>query len=478
MALPTKDLMASIATTRFGLGARPGEIDAARADPQGWLSRQIVGRGADLGVANHDLSAQRIADFRNFRVERREQRMDAPKAEMGDMRPGEMPPAKDPVQIAGRMIREGAAEDFLVRAKLAASTNASFRERWAMFWCNHFTVSGVKLITAVTVGPFEQEAIRPRVFGRFEDLLIASSAHPAMLLYLDQAQSTGPNSRIGMALQKRPNPRNRSGGINENLAREILELHTVGIGGGYTQADVTEFARCMTGWSIGNQREPDKFGQFVFREDAHEPGDRTVLGKRYEDRGVDQAAAVMKDLAANPKTARFVCRKIARHFVADAPFPALVADLEKVWLASGGHLGEVAKALIASPHAWGSEATKFKTPYEFLVSSYRAIGGQPGAIEHLAPTLNGLGQKAYSPPSPKGWPDEGAYWATPDALIKRMAWAEAFSAQVAPERDPDAIARTALGARLSERTGKAVARAESRPEALSLLLMSPEFQRR
>jgi uncharacterized protein (DUF1800 family) len=476
LALPSKDLMASIAATRFGLGARPGEIEAARSDPQGWLNAQIVGRGADLGVATFDLSAERIAELRNFRADRRDQRREAADMKPG-MQEGEPPPGKNPVQMARRVIRDSAAEDFLVRARLAASTDASFRERWALFWCNHFTVSGVKLVTAITVGPFEQEAIRPRVFGRFEDLLIASSAHPGMLLYLDQAQSTGPNSRLGQVLQKRPNVRNR-GGLNENLAREILELHTVGVDGGYTQADVTEFARCMTGWSIGYEREPERFGQFIFREMAHEPGDRTVMGKRYADRGVDQAADVMKDLAASPKTARFVCTKIARHFVADAPPPALVADLEKTWLSTGGHLGEVAKTLIASPHAWSPEATKFKTPYEFLISSWRAIGGQPGAIEHLAPTLNGLGQKAYSPPSPKGWPDEGAYWATPDALIKRLAWAEAFSAQVAPDRDPTALARTALGARLSERTGKAVARAESRPEALSLLLMSPEFQRR
>ncbi|MDO9335015.1 MAG: DUF1800 family protein [Caulobacter sp.] len=478
MAYPSRDLMAAVAATRFGLGARPGEIEAARSDPQGWLSGQIVARGADLSVATSELSARRIAGFRNFRADRREQRRDMAELKAGDMADSGMAPAKDPVQVTRGMIREGAAEDFLLRARLGASTDASFRERWALFWCNHFTVSGIKLLTAVTVGPFEQEAIRPRVFGRFEDLLIASSAHPAMLLYLDQAQSTGPGSRLGMALAKRPNLNNRNGGLNENLAREILELHTVGVGGGYSQADVTEFARCLTGWGVGNQREPEKFGQFVFRDTAHEPGDRTVLGRRYEDSGVDQATAVMKDLAANPKTARFVCGKIARHFVSDVPPPALVDDLEQAWLSSGGNLSEVARSLVASPHAWAPEPSKFKTPYEFLISAYRAIGGQPGAIEHLAPTLNGLGQKAYSPPSPKGWPDESAYWATPDALIKRMAWAEAFSAQVAPERDPGAIARTALGGRLSERTGKAVARAESRPEALSLLLMSPEFQRR
>lgn len=477
MALPSKDLMAAIAATRFGLGARPGEIEAARSDPKGWLARQIVDGGADLGLPDNDLTARRIGELRNFRADRRDMKRQA--AEMAPAMPeGEPPPGRTPVQMARRALLDSAAGDFLLRARQAASTDASFRERWALFWCNHFTVSGVKLVTGITVGPFEQEAIRPRVFGRFEDLLIASSAHPAMLLYLDQAQSTGPNSPFGLALQKRPNPRNRTGGLNENLAREILELHTVGVDGGYSQADVTEFARCMTGWSIAYEREPERFGQFIFREMAHEPGDRSVMGKRYADRGVDQAADVMKDLAASPKTARFVCAKIARHFVADAPPTALVAELEKTWLSTGGHLGEVARTLVASPHAWSPEATKFKTPYEFLISSWRAIGGQPGAIEHLAPTLNGLGQKAYSPPSPKGWPDEGAYWATPDAVIKRMAWAEGFAALVTADRDPDALARTALGARLSERTGKAVARAESRPEALALLLMSPEFQRR
>ena len=176
------------------------------------------------------------------------------------------------------MIRQGAGADFLARVRLGATTDAGFRERWALFWANHFTVSAQKLVTANLVGPFEQEAIRPHVFGRFEDLLVASSSHPAMLLYLDQAQSIGPDSPLGAAgrswFGKKPS------GLNENLAREIMELHTVGVEAGYSQADVTEFARAMTGWSIGGFRNaPGAQGRFLFREEAHEPGARMVMGK-------------------------------------------------------------------------------------------------------------------------------------------------------------------------------------------------------
>lgn len=473
MAQLSKDLMAAIAVTRFGLGARPGDLSEAASDPKGWLAAQITPRGADLGLATHDLSASRVRALREYQMERRDTRRAAE-----GMTPEEAEAARDPVAAARRLIRESAGEDFLARARLAATTPAGFRERWALFWCNHFTVSGIKLVTATVVGPFEQEAIRPRVFGRFEDLLIASTAHPGMLLYLDQAQSIGPNSRAAEFFKRRQGGQGqRLGGLNENLAREILELHTVGVDGGYSQADVTEFARCLTGWSIGGRREPKKMGEFVFRDLAHEPGARTVMGKRYSEDGVMQAYAVMKDLAASPATARHLCGKIARHFVSDTPPPALVEALERSWLASGGDLSVVARTLVASPLAWSPEAEKFKTPYEYVLSGYRVIGGQPAAVEHLA-GLAGMGQRPFAAPSPKGWPDEAAYWATPDALIKRMAWAQQFSAVVAPERDPDAMARLALGARLSPTVARAVARAESRPEALSLLLMSPEFLRR
>ncbi|MFZ5669972.1 MAG: DUF1800 domain-containing protein [Pseudomonadota bacterium] len=465
------DQRAAIAVTRFGLGARPGELAAVAADPEGWLNGQIrPAGGADQPQANPETAASRIRDFRVYRQDR--------EAMLRDRAEDEVPPERDPVQIATRLIREGPAVDFLARARLGATTPAGFRERWALFWANHFTVSGVKLITATVVGPFEQEAVRPRVFGRFEDLLLAATAHPAMLLYLDQAQSVGPGSRAAAYLKRRPLP-GIGGGLNENLAREILELHTVGLAAGYSQADVTEFARALTGWSVGGRREiASQQGEYVFRANVHEPGARTVMGRRYPAGGPEQAAAILRDLAAHPATARHLSRKIARHFVADEPPPALVARLESAWIGSGGQLSRVAEALIAAPEAWEPAARKLKTPYEFLISSWRAIGGQPGSIEHIAPVLRGMGQQAFSPPSPKGWSEEAMTWAAPDAIVKRMNWAEGFSAIVAGELDTDAIAAGALGTRLSEPVRLAVKRAESRQEALSVLLMSPEFQRR
>jgi uncharacterized protein (DUF1800 family) len=461
----SNDLNAAIAVTRFGLGARPGEIATAAADPQGWLRAQIRRTGADQPQEAPETSATRIKAFRVYRTDRRTA---APATRTGE----------DPVAVAARMLREGTAVDFLARARLAATTPAGFRERWTLFWANHFTVSGVKLITATVVGPFEQEAIRPRVFGRFEDLLVASSAHPAMLLYLDQAQSVGPKSPAAAYLKRRPLP-GVGGGLNENLAREILELHTVGVDAGYSQEDVIEFARALTGWSVGGPREVlRQQGEYVFRMPAHEPGSRTVMGKTYAAAGPDQGLAILRDLAAHPATARHICAKIARHFVADEPPPALVARLEATWLRTGGDLGQVAETLIAAPEAWDPAPRKLKTPYEFLISSWRAIGGQPGAIEHLSVPLNAMGMRVFAPPSPKGWSDEAITWAAPDAIIKRLAWTEGFSAVVAADLDPSPIAAGALGARLSEPVRKAVARAESRQEALSVLLMSPEFQRR
>lgn len=472
MASSSNDLQTAIAVTRFGLGARPGELDAASRDPKGWLRDQIRPAGADQPQAGADSAAKRIQGFRVYQQDRRAMRRQGDEATEAD---------RDPVAIARRMIRDGTAVDFLARARLAASTPAGFRERWALFWCNHFTVSGVKLVTATVVGPFEQEAIRPRVFGRFEDLLIASSAHPAMLLYLDQAQSIGPNSQAAAFLGRRPRRAQGGalGGLNENLAREILELHTVGVDGGYSQADVTEFARALTGWSVGGLREAeDRQGEYVFRAAAHEPGARTVMGRNYKAGDAMQAGAILKDLAAHPATARHISRKIAAHFVADDPPPALVARLEQAWTRSGGDLAVVASALIDAPEAWEPQPAKLKTPYEFLISSWRAIGGQPGAIEHIAPPLNAMGQKAFSPPSPKGWSDEAQTWAAPDAIVKRMTWAEGFSAIVAGDLDTNTVAKAALGARLTPAVEKAVARAESREEALSILLMSPEFLRR
>jgi uncharacterized protein (DUF1800 family) len=403
-------------------------------------------------------------------------------------------------------LAQDTAREFLARSQWGATTDAGFAERWALFWANGLTVSATKFQSAVFMGQYEREAIRPHVFGRFEDLVLAAEQHPAMLLYLDQAQSVGPDSRAGQR---------RNAGLNENLAREIMELHTVGADGGYTQGDVTEFARALTGWSVpaprdqgmdmvranvqagaqgfggGGQVEQALYARgvqaavhgepgangFVYRAVVHEPGARTVLGKTYAEGQKAQGEAILRDLANSPRTARRLARRIAVHFVADDPPPALVAKLEQAWIGSGGDLSIVARALITAPESWEPRPAKIKTPYEFIVSAHRALGTTPQRVQPLQQALIAMGQPAYSAPSPEGWPDTAADWAGPDALVKRLDWSKAV-ADLARVMDPNTVAANALGARLGERTRLAVARAESRPEALTLFLMSPEFQRR
>lgn len=506
--LPQKDAhTAAIALTRFGLGARMGEIDAVAADPKGWLHDQVR---PDVGAPNPtgDLeeTAARVEAFLDYQRDSqgaRQARREIPPAQGAAMTPAAMPmdgaspqaqAALDARRESRRDLTQGTAQEFLARTVLGATTRSGFAERWALFWANAFTVSATKFQSAIFIGQYEREAIRPHVFGRFEDLLVSAETHPAMLLYLDQAQSIGPNSRAG---------ERRKAGLNENLAREIMELHTVGADGGYSQADVTEFARALTGWSVPTNRDATQMtrastgarggrrrqalqaatagdvGQngFTFRTTVHEPGVRTVMGRTYAEGGAEQGKAILRDLANRPETARRLARNIARHFVADDPPKTLVDRLEAAWTGSRGDLAQVAKTLVDAPEAWDSAPAKIKTPYEFIVSSHRALGTQPQRPQPLQQALIQMGQPAFSAPSPEGWPDTAADWAGPDALVKRLNWAKTVG-DTAQAADPNAVASAALGPRLTERTRLAVARAESRPEALTLFLMSPEFQRR
>lgn len=543
------DVNAAIALTRFGLGARPGEIQRLN-DPRGWLEGQIRSSGAANPSGPSENSVERMQAFLDYQRDAqqvRQARQDMPPAAAGEptaqpamdmpaaprrqqrraqrmssqaapMAPQTMPPAaSDPAQTQAqaafdaraasrRDLVQDTAREFLARTQLGATTDAGFAERWALFWANGFTVSATKFQSAVFMGQYEREAIRPHVFGKFEDLAVAAEQHPAMLLYLDQAQSIGPDSRAGQR---------RNAGLNENLAREIMELHTVGADGGYTQGDVTEFARALTGWSVpaprdqgmdlvranaaagaqgfggGGRREQALYARgvqaavrgepglngFVYRAIVHEPGERTVLGKTYAAGEKDQGEAILRDLANSPRTARRLARKIAVHFVADDPPPSLVDRLEQAWTRSGGDLAIVARALVTAPESWSPQPAKIKTPYEFIVSAHRALNTSPQRVQPLQQALVAMGQPAFAAPSPEGWPDTAADWAGPDALVKRLDWSKTV-ADLAQVADPNTVAANALGARLSERTRLAVARAESRPEALTLFLMSPEFQRR
>jgi uncharacterized protein (DUF1800 family) len=302
-----------------------------------------------------------------------------------------------------------------------------------------------------------------------------------MLLYLDQAQSIGPDSRLGTAARNRPNLR-RKPGLNENLGREILELHTLGVGN-YTQADVQELARALTGFSVGGFvrrpigiEAPD--GQFVFQPGWHAPGTRTLLGRSYPQQGEAQARAMLADLAVHPATARHLATRLARHFVADDPPPALVDRLATAHVASGGDLMALYRVLVAAPESWATPLPKFKTPWDWTISALRATGTTSVPDLRLAAALDALGQPVWRPGSPAGWDDTAAAWAAPDALLRRVETAARIASAAGSRIDARALAPQLLPGVLTPATAQAIARADSPQQGLALLLASPEFLRR
>ena len=472
---------AAIATNRFGLGARPGELAAVASDPRGWLLEQVhAPYRAPEALAGLASGREVLAKFYAAR-EAREQARKLAKDEVAA--------TADPAKAALDTVRELILPHYLAQAaartRAALATESSFRERLVHFWSNHFAVSVDKVICLGTAGALENEAIRPRIDGRFADLLLAVETHPAMITYLDNQQSVGPNSELALRASRRGRfggapPKNRIG-INENLAREILELHTLGVDGGYTQRDVTTFAGVITGWSIGGGKgrlaegEP---GTFVFRAAVHEPGAKTVLGTRYADAGFEQGTSVLRDLAAHPSTARHLATKLARHFVGDDPPRDLVDRLAYAYTSSNGHLPKVYAALVGWDGAWSAEPRKFKTPQDFVYSTFRALEIEPKDPKKLLAGFDLLGQRHYSPGSPAGWPDREADWDGADALMKRVEWSGAVAEKVGNAHSAIATANTALGPLAGDHTRTSLTRASSGAQALTLLLMSPEFQRR
>jgi uncharacterized protein (DUF1800 family) len=320
-------------------------------------------------------------------------------------------------------------------------------------------------------GAYEREAIRAYVLGRFADMLIAVETHPAMLYYLDNTRSMGAESVAGINADK---------GINENLAREILELHTLSVRGGYSQTDVTRFANVLTGWTYVDPADPAHGGEFLFNKRLHEPGEQTVLGKFYDEAGVDQGRAVLADLAHHTATAQHVAQKLARHFVADEPPPTLVAKLAKAFMDSDGNLKALAKALVTADEAWTPARTKLKRPSEWIVSMLRLTSAPwntktPWDIGRVLAVQATLGESLWRPPAPNGWPDTEASWI--DGIPHRLDIANEFAGHL-PSSDPAALLESGLGPIASRNTRDTVARAESRTQALALLVMAPEFLRR
>jgi uncharacterized protein (DUF1800 family) len=359
----------------------------------------------------------------------------------------------------------------LARLQRAIVADCGFVERLVVFWSNHFCISANKgELARIWAGSFEREAIRPYVLGRFDDMLKAVEQHPAMLFFLDNQQSLGPDSRAGQ---------NRKRGLNENLAREIMELHTLGVGGGYAQDDVTSLARIITGWTFaGRQGQLGRPGSFVFNANAHQPGAQRLLGKVYENDGVAQGEAALADIARHRSTAKFIATKFARHFVADDPPPALVARLQEAFRKSDGDLRALTVALLDSDEAWQAPLTKLRSPYEFLVAAGRLLAQIPEDATRYLGGLNVLGQPLWSPAGPNGFPDGNAAWAAPEGMKLRLDISAQIASRLAANVDSRDLLQLAAADAASPETRRTIELAESRQQALALLLMSPEFQRR
>nr|ACH58984.1 conserved hypothetical protein [uncultured bacterium BLR2] len=457
-------LDAAIAANRFGLGARPGELAVLGGHARDALLQQLQGKAPllpDALASSEELLSQAMAV----------------RAQPRDMREADAASVVNQARKLRDVYHPAYVADILARLRAAVVSERSFVERLVHFWSNHFAVSVDKLVVLGLAGAMEREAIRPHVLGKFSDLLLAVEQHPAMLLYLDNQQSIGPDSQAARIAGRR----GRDIGLNENLGREILELHTVGIDGQYTQTDVRSLATLITGWSIGGEAgrlrggEP---GRFYFREAFHEPGATTLLGKRYAEGGLEQGVAALRDLAINPHTARHLATKLVRHFVADEPPAALVEQVAATFRDSGGDLPATYRSLIASPLAWQEPLSKFKTPADYLHSAWRGLALPVAEGQRDLRAYEELGQRNFQPGSPAGWPDRSADWDGSAALMKRLEWAQRLSQRLGVQRNAQALATEMLGATLGAATQRAVARAADGAQALTLLLCSPEFMRR
>jgi len=474
---------AALALHRFGFGPVRDQIAAIAGDPRGAiladLQRPQAGRVAAADLPSSGEAARAVFEYRAAQqaktklAERAKKEAEAKNTAMGmsdvagatsgaasAAAQADEKAAKQP-QLPGLLLQNEAK----IRYDAAVDAEVGFVERLVWFWSNHFCVSADKIVSMA--GAYEREAIRPHVLGRFTDMLTAAESHPAMLFYLDNIESMGANSVAGI---------NRDKGLNENLAREILELHTLGVRSGYSQADVTSFANVLTGWTWVALGEPNHGGEFVFVKRLHEPGEQVVLGKRYVDAGVEQGRAVLSDLARHPATAAHVAKKLAVHFVADEPPPTLVAKLEKTFKDTDGDLKEVAETLILADESWIPQRSKLKRPSEWVAGILHVTGVHPNNIGRVMGAQALLGEPLWRPPAPNGYADIEAAWI--DGVPHRLDIANEAAQRLPPETDPVALLDSALGPLASRETRETIAHAESRTQALALLLMAPEYLRR
>jgi len=509
MALAASPLVqAFIATTRFGLGPRPGDLASVASDPRGWLASQLERPETPSAIAALPPPQDQIRRFVALRrdlIEARKRlgRADAAAAAQPARAPAlassamEATPMREDMSSAAQampamaMSRDAAGVDAAktmdaqltaplraiyldemeARARAAIESPTPLQERLVAFWSNHFTVSIQRGGIAGLCGPFERAAIRPHVCGRFVEMLNAVMHHPAMLIYLDNARSIGPDS-----IAARRNPEKHFG-INENLGRELLELHTLGVDSGYTQRDVIEMARMLTGWTVGGPKQPDA-GAFRFEPRLHEPGDKLFLGAVYREGGMAEAEMALATLARHPATAHHLATKIARHFISDQPPEAAVARLAAVYRATDGDLAAVTRAAIAEPEAWQNPLAKVKSPQEFMIATLRATGFVPEDARVLVNSARVMGQAPFAAPSPAGWGDSAAAWLGPDSLMHRIEWSQAVGRRIGRTVPALELAHATIGPVAKKETMDAIAHARDPADRLTMLLASREFQRR
>ena len=451
-------LEGAIAAHRFGLGARPGEIDRASRDPRAWLLAQLnvaADQPEPLDGGSLKSGGELVVEMLQY------QRQKAMEKAMGT--------GGDPVKDFFKTRVKYFTDELAARYALGFTTDRPFAERFVWFWSNHFVVSAQNPRATTMVGAFEREAIRPHIAGKFEDMALAAMCHPAMLLYLDNAQSIGPDSPAGERFGK---------GRNENLGRELMELYTLGVDGGYTQADVISMANILTGWTLNPAGQNNGF---AFYENRHEPGDVTLRGRTYPP-SLEGGISAIKDLANDPATARHIATKLATHFIADEPPADSVARLEKTFRETGGDLRSLARTIVDDPAAW-RPGTKMRTPVEYVTAGYRLLDLPKGdnaskQVQGALAATRLMGQTPLAPPAPKGWPDTSDAWSGPDAVLTRIEWAKRVGQGLPSGFDALAIADAGMGPLLTQETRTVMARAESQSDALAFLIASPEFQRR
>jgi len=443
---------ALIAFNRFGLGAKPGGIARIGADAKAAVLAELT----TSGIA---------------RIPR-----------------GDLPEyARACAVVHTGFNNENQLRERELTARIAKhmEPEIGFVERLVLFFSNHFSMSINKdgAIRA-TIGQLERDVIRRHVLGKFEDMLLGVVQHPAMIAYLDNTTSVGPRSEAGLRF---------NAGNNENLAREMLELHTLGVHGGYTETDVRSLSLILTGWSFvrGWEAElrhsggrPGNRGQFIFRSWWHEPGSQRLLGVRYGERGRLKGEAALAALAVHPSTAQFLAFKLVRHFITDQPTPRMVNPVARAFTRTGGNLRAVARALVNLPDAWSAPMTKLRTPYELQIAKMRAMGRvyPPDSRWPFTESLRALRHMPWERPAPDGYSDNSGDWMRPDAMRVRMETARLAARELMAlspyRREGRWLARQIMGPALSGASLRAVSDAPNQQSGIATAFMVPEFQRR